>query len=896
MKYMVLALSLFIIAMVYDSELYAEGVDMPSHKIASVELPIDIVGISVVPHTYSKEIRYSRPVSDELGSLVRLFVIHRDPTGDPLELQLNFNDKKPSELVADDEWSWYEMPENLSEDGKPYLINPGMMDVFTFNAKTWGIGSKFSLGIEDEKSGNKETVDILITQSDVRINLISCLADEDDSIYPERLLIHFENVSDKLYKIKQFRVFASTAKGVEELKTISKFSTFTGDRIIPPKDRSGAELYTGKLPLTHGVLEVVVEDESGKENSVWAYLRFKVDGFDIGSGWLEIPSRPGVVPVTKESYLKLLKRMHVNLAHMENIPGYTDSLGDGGLYTRYPMSLMSGFGDIDRYNTDEWVAKIHGVDAVGEPQLGLTPMETYEALKKYKRARYPTTLTLSEDSGFRYYAGLADFPHFDAYRVTAPSADTWWLYDRWENGKILWGAPLEGIGEMTRTLRAISRPLPIALWSQNVSGGWEGGLGRKRRSPTSYEILIQAYQGLANGVMGLYWYSLQTWSVLKYRDTLEITTRIGREIRLLHEFYVNGDAYKHERISVDNKPKLDLNSIVTPDSALLFIIDLDYEPDRKAQIFRAKGTRPAEAGFQLPGYLEGIKDAFRVDANGIYDVDWESTSDGVKIEDQLKDVNIYVATKDMETREILTKRLKELVAFEESIGFDPANNDDDFAVLMRDLGFESIEDVGPMPKPKRPISESNAMANPVYLALESAVQKEINLSEDQIDSIYRIAEKYQLELYDKMMETRRESHESSSEQSRDSWRRRRERLMEIAEELLPKYLHQLNSIFQPDQMKRLEQITLQAAGISALKDARVAEALELTKEQQDKISSMEDYYNQKKLELYRRDISRDERRAKTAEINRQQSDETMKALSDNQRKKFEELKGEIFEM
>jgi hypothetical protein len=498
------------------------------------------------------------------------------------------------------------------------------------------------------------------------------------------------------------------------------------------------------------------------------------------------------VPVTKESYLKLLKRMHVNLTHLENISGYTDSLGEDGLYTRYPMRLMSGFSDIDRYNTDEWVAKIHGIDAVGEPQMGLTPIETYNALKKYERAKYPTTLTLSEDSGFRYYAGLADFPHFDAYRVTAPSADTWWLYDRWDK-KILWGAPLEGIGEMTRTLKAISKPLPIALWSQSVSGGWEGGLGRKRRSPTPDEILMQAYQGLANGVMGLYWYSLQSWSVLKYRDALDITTRIGREIRLLDEFYLTGDAYKHERIDIESKPNLDLNSIITPDSALLFALDLDYEPNRKAQVFRFKGIRNLDVSFQLPGYLKGIKDLFRVSADGIYGVEWESTSDGVRIEDQLDRVGIYVATKDADMRQKLTKRLEELVALERSIGFDPANNNDDFAVLMGDLGFEREEDIGPEQRPKRPISESDTMSNPVYLGLEPAVQKEIMLTQDQIDSIYEIAEDYQLEFYSEMQS----NSNASSEQSQDRRQRMRERRMELAQKLLPKYQNQLKAILQP---------------------------------------------------------------------------------------------------
>jgi len=885
MKY-ILIIGIVLISLIFCLNLYSEESKMLSYPIVCKELPIKIVGISVIPHTYSKEIRYSRAVSEELGSLVRLFVMHSKPSGEPMEMQLTFNGKKPSELVASGDWAWFEMPENLSEEGKPYLLNPGKMDVFTFNAKKWHVGSEFSLNILEVKSGLNESVNIPIRQTDVIINLISCFTGENGSIYPDKMLVHLENNAEKPYKTKQIRIFASTPTGMTEQKTVKEFETFTENKNLPAKDRSGIMFHTGKLPLTYGVLELQIEDESEKESSVWVYLKFKVDQFDIGSGWLEIQSRPGIIPVTKESYLKLLKRMHVNLTHLENISGYTDSLGEDGLYTRYPMRLMSGFGDIDRYNTDEWMAKIHGVDAVGEPQLGLTPMATYDALKKYKRAKYPTTLTLSDDSGFRYYAGLADFPHFDAYRVTAPSADTWWLYDRWDK-KLLWGAPLEGIGEMTRTLRAISRPLPIALWSQSIHDGGEGELHRKRKVPNPDEILMQAYQGLANGVMGLYWYSLQSWSVLKYRDTLDITTRIGREMRLLDSFYLTGDAYKHERIDVESKPNLDLNSIITPDSALLFALDLDYEPDRKAQVFRFKGIRNIDVSFQLPGYLKGIKDLFKVSADGIINVGWESMPNGVKIKDQLDKVGIYVATKDAGMRQKLTKRLEDLITLEKSVGFDPAN-DSDFSVLMKDLGFERIDDVGPEPRPKRPISESDTMSNPVYLGLEPAVQKEIMLTQDQIDSIYEIAEDYQLDIYSEMANDFSESFD----QSQGEW----QRIMELAQKLLPKYQDRLRAILQPEQVKRLEQITLQASGISAFKNEMVIKALEITKEQQEKLSAIEASYNQKRRELRQEDVSQEERRSKTGELNKKQNEEMMQILSEDQKRKLEEIKGSEFEM
>jgi hypothetical protein len=227
----ILFISIFISSLVFYSDLYAEEGKMLSYPIVCKELPIKIVGVSAIPHTYSKEIRYSKTVSDELGSLVRLFVMHNAPSGKPIELQLKFNGKKPSELVADDDWAWFEMPENLSEEGKPYLLNPGKMDVFTFNARKWKIGSEFSLNILDANTGLNESVKIPIEQTDVIINLISCFTDVKNSIYPDKMLVHLENSAEKPYKIKRFRLFASAPTGMEELKVINEFETFAKDEI-----------------------------------------------------------------------------------------------------------------------------------------------------------------------------------------------------------------------------------------------------------------------------------------------------------------------------------------------------------------------------------------------------------------------------------------------------------------------------------------------------------------------------------------------------------------------------------------------------------------------------------------------------------------------------------------
>lgn len=654
-------------------------------------LDVELAGMTVTPHGFSNEIRYRKPPAPELGALVRLVFRHTNPGGAPVPIELLFNGKKPAELLDAEAWSWCEMPAKQGRDPRAFVLAPERWAVFTFNGagEDWGAGERIALTVRDAASEAEAGLRVRLEQTAVQLSSVVFLADE--GIYPERMTAHVTNAGADPAEVRAVRFYGPSAGGLALLGAAADLRGFGGDLSVPAGGRSGFTARLPHLPLARGLVEVVVVCR-GAEQSLWAPLRFKRDRFDIGSGWLEIPSAPGVVPLTREPFLKLLERLGVNTAHCEHVPGYTDDTGPGGLYTRYPLRLMAGFKDVANYNSDAWVARIHGVDAVGEPQMGLGPRGAYEALRHYDGARYPTTVTLSDDSGFRYYAGLSDFPHYDAYRVTAPSSDVWGLYDRWDK-RIFWGAPLEGIGAMTRTLRALSRPAPIALWSQSVHEGWRGGLGRKRRSPTPDEILLQAYEGLANGAKSLYWYSLQSWSVLKYRDALPVTERIGREIRALENLYLEGDPFEHQRVTRNGVPDLDLNSLVTPDAAVLFAMDLAYRPDHEAQVFVFDGPRPLAAHFDLPDYLRPVHDVFRIDAAGVYDAPWRATDRGVMLRGALDRVGVYVAAREDGLRAQLAARLAALEAEAQALAFDPARNDADFQVLLEALGFEDMAGV-----------------------------------------------------------------------------------------------------------------------------------------------------------------------------------------------------------
>lgn len=330
--------------------------------------------------------------------------------------------------------------------------------------------------------------------------------------------------------------------------------------------------------------------------------------------------------------------------------------------------------------------RIHAVEFLGEPQYrysrnGKLPQQVWEAFLPYASSRLATTLTLSESRNWHLYAGVADYAHYDAYRVTAPSPDSWSLYDRWEGRRIRWGAPLETIAEMTRSLRETSRLAPIAYWSQGAHAGWDRYGGRARASPMPDELRLQAYHAPGSRITSLYWFNLSLKSLVKFRDLIDEITRVRREIRLLERFYLEGTAYEYKQVCREGRPDWDLASIAAPDAALLFALDLDYEAEPTEKVFRFGPPRTARFEFDLPPYLRDLKDAFRMDADGAYDAHYERAGKGVCIEDRVSKVAVCVVTVDAGLRARLEARRMDLLQFEESFGFDPAHDDADFAAV-----------------------------------------------------------------------------------------------------------------------------------------------------------------------------------------------------------------------
>jgi len=643
-------------------------------------------GVHVVPHSQSTEMRYRKASDFSLGARVEVFL--RNDSPEPMLLPANtdvrLRGRTPEELLQSDEWAWHDLPSAWG--GEPLRLPPGAMTVWSWNGKRapWGTNTQAELTVALPGAGEASQLPVRIDAPKVWLSAVTFLGAATNA-QPNSVLFHLFNDTKGALRLEACRLWMpennATWRALLPQPWLSnRLDRFPADGVLPANDRGGARVATGPLPLTYAALEVRLADADGKLVTVWAHQRIKREAFDISGGW--VASGLGSSnTLHAEPYLQTLSRMHLNAGMHQHVPGYSDT----PLFEKYPLKYINRLQPFDQYDTDAMLPRIHAVEFLGEPQYGggkpVSPQECWRAFAPYAATRLPTSVTHSEERLWRFYAGISDYPHYDAYRVTAPSPDAWSQYDRWDGERIRWGSPLETIGEMSRSLRELNRPRPVAYWSQGPHFDWNGYGGRKRGSPTPDELRLQAYHALASRITSLYWFNLSLRSLVTFPDLIEPMTRVGREIRMLEDYYLEGDAVSHERVKRGGKLDWDLGVVASPRGAVLFALDLAYQPDPQERVFKFGSPRPSEFRFHLPDYLRAPAEVFRVDADGVTPVDYTVSAGDVTIRDQASRVAIYVAAASAGERARLETRRREIIGAENALGFDPGNKPEDLAAL-----------------------------------------------------------------------------------------------------------------------------------------------------------------------------------------------------------------------
>jgi hypothetical protein len=598
----------------------------------------EICGVTVTPHVIAETMKYRRPREPDLGAKVQIFVKGTALPG-------LFDSKRPEALLESGEWAWHDLSTAVSGPADS-------LSVWTWNGKSsrWGVGN----ALDVEGDGLPKT-NIAIAKPQRWISAITFLGSDTDP-QPRKMICHVVNDSDTPLRISAVRFWLP--RSGHTWQTLFAAVSLPVAVQIPSRDRGIVTVADEEpWPLTYAAIELTTDSDP-----LWEHLRIKTEHFDISGGWI-------ADHLKEEPYLKLLSRLHVNCGQIQDVGGYTDN---PELYARYPMKLFNRMWPLDNWDKDEWLPKIHAVEFLGEPQFGggrpVPPQRVFEEFLPYRTSRLATSVTHSEERVWRYYAGLSDCPHYDAYRVVAPAADFWRGYDRWDGKQIGWGAPLETIGDMCRSLRELNRPMPVACWSQGPHHGWGGGfwLNSRRRSPTPDELRAQAMHALSTRITSLYWFNLSLKSLLLFPDTWEPITRIGREIQMLAPFYLAGDAFQFQRTrNDDGRLDWDCSSIVTEDCAILFANDLAYGPLPEDNTFHFGDPREFSHVYSLPHWLREPTDVFRVDADGVHEVRWAVQENGVRVQHTCSRDAVFVATKQPALRSEIVARRQAAIQHEE---------------------------------------------------------------------------------------------------------------------------------------------------------------------------------------------------------------------------------------
>ena len=656
----------------------------------------EIAGLTVTPHRISSVMQWRRPATPELGARVEMLLRNSSPN--PLVFQRSdtwrFDGKTPDELVDSADWSWHETP-GLWE-AETTELPPETMVVIPFNtrATAWGVDTEHSL----QPGQNSTAIPFSLANPSVWLSAVTFLATDESgrtaaaSVTANHLVVHIQNAGDTELTISELRLWLPRTAGnrrvlfAERSLAADQLDCFPVDGRIASQSSGGFTVALEPLPRVPVVVEVVLRPSATAAAAeppvrLYASMKIRPEQFDISGGWIanDVGGRQSL---TIDEYLKTLSRMHINAGQIEEVGGYTDN---PELAARHPFKRFNRMADLQRYDRDELLPSIHAVEFIGEPQYGggrpVPPQEVHKLLAPYTPSRLHTSVTLSEERTWRYYAGLSDHPHYDAYRVIAPAADAWSRYDRWNGRSIRWGAPLETIGEMTRSLRELNRPRAIACWSQGAHDGWGGFLSPRRGSPTPDELRAQAWHALASRITSLYWFNLSLPSLLKFPDLIEPITRVNREIRLLDDLMLSATAFAHaEQRGQPDQPDWETSVLATPRAALLVAHDVGYQPDPQTNTFRFT-PREGTFTFSLPCWISSEATVFKVDADGVHDVSASSEAGTVTITDTVSVVGIYIATSDPQLRVTLQQQHAELLAHEASFSFNPGTRPEDLEQL-----------------------------------------------------------------------------------------------------------------------------------------------------------------------------------------------------------------------
>ncbi len=190
--------------------------------------------------------------------------------------------------------------------------------------------------------------------------------------------------------------------------------------------------------------------------------------------------------------------------------------------------------------------------------------------------------------------------------------------------------------------------------------------------------------------------------------------------------------------------------------------------------------------------------------------------------------------------------------------------------------------------------------SPFTLVANEAVQKELNLSDEQVGDVKTLGDKVREE-----MRSAFTGGFGGQDQSDEERAKAREKMTESIKKVNDKFQPKLDEILDAPQRDRLKQIQLQASGVQAYQNADVVAALKITKDQQAKLATITKNFEGKQRELFPRGgqgggggerPNIEEIIKKMTELNATCDKQLGEVLTADQKAELEKLKGKAFDV
>jgi len=193
---------------------------------------------------------------------------------------------------------------------------------------------------------------------------------------------------------------------------------------------------------------------------------------------------------------------------------------------------------------------------------------------------------------------------------------------------------------------------------------------------------------------------------------------------------------------------------------------------------------------------------------------------------------------------------------------------------------------------------------PLGLALMEPVQKEIGLAADgpEIAELKKLQEAMGKEMQETMGKITGGDPMAFFSAQGEERQKMMTAMSEATTKLTAKYSGDARKILSGDQYKRVQQIGWQMAGMQALSDPDLVKALDLKKEQQEKITAANTDFGNKQREMFQAMFAgggggdREEMQKKMAEMGTSRDKAINDVLTDDQKTKFKDLKGKEFDL